>query len=69
LVDVAVGVLGLYGHAPAENVDTEIRDGSARPEGDGGYPSELIESTYENEYRRLKRRGAFEDRFEAPTAP
>lgn len=58
--------LGIYGHAPESNVDTQIRDGSARPEGKTRYPMELVESTYENEYERLKRRGEYEDRFVAP---
>jgi ectoine hydroxylase-related dioxygenase (phytanoyl-CoA dioxygenase family) len=65
--------LAIYGHAPASNVEAEVVDGSARPElsrGDlhSNYPSELVESTYENEYYRLKRRGEFEDRFSAPEA-
>ena len=58
--------LAIYGHAPRETVEAEIEDGSARPEASTRYPMELIESTYEHEYHRLKRIGAFEDRFEAP---
>ena len=59
--------LAIYGHAPRENVDCEVVDGSARPElADGSYPSELVESTFENEYYRKKRRGEYEDQFAAP---
>jgi len=58
--------LAIYGHAPERNVESDIRDGSARPEADSGYPSELVESTYEGEYHRKKRRGEFEDRFAVP---
>lgn len=58
--------LAVYRHAPECNVETPIRDGSARP-GGYGFPRAIIESTYENEYRRLKRRGEYEDRFVAPT--
>lgn len=58
--------LAIYGHAPEDNVEAPIADGSARPDAQGSYPSELIESTYENEYRRLKRRGEYTDAFSAP---
>lgn len=57
--------VAIYRHASARNVTSEVKDGSARP-GGFGYPREVIESTYENEYRRLKRQGKFEDRFSAP---
>ena len=58
--------LAIYGHAPESNIETEIEDGSARPEAETRYPMELVESTYENEYQRLKRIGEYEDRFKAP---
>lgn len=57
--------IAVYRHAPASNVETRIEDGSARP-GGYGFPQEIIESTYENEYRRLKRQDEYEDRFTAP---
>ncbi len=56
----------IYGHAPESNVEAPIADGSARPESAGSYPQELIESTYENEYYRKKRRGEYTDQFSAP---
>lgn len=59
--------LAIYGHAPESRVDTEIADGSARPETGSTYPPELQETKYEWEYQRLKDRGEFRDRFEAPT--
>jgi len=59
--------LAIYGHAPERTVEADVRDGSARPEAEGSYPGELVESTYENEYYRQKRRGEFEDQFDAPT--
>lgn len=59
--------IAVYRHAPAGNVENPIRDGSARP-GGYGFPQAIIESTYENEYRRLKRRDKYEDRFTAPDA-
>jgi ectoine hydroxylase-related dioxygenase (phytanoyl-CoA dioxygenase family) len=58
--------LAIYGHAPESNVEVAIEDGSARPEAETRYPMELVESTYENEYQRLKRIGEYEDQFEAP---
>jgi ectoine hydroxylase-related dioxygenase (phytanoyl-CoA dioxygenase family) len=58
--------LAIYGHAPAENVESPVDDHSARPDAAGRYPSELVESTYENEYYRLKRRGEYADDFSAP---
>jgi ectoine hydroxylase len=58
--------LAIFGHAPEENVETDVADGSARPESDETYPDELIESTYEHEYLRIKRRNEFEDVFDAP---
>jgi ectoine hydroxylase len=58
--------LAIFGHAPADNVEAPIEDGSARPDAHSEYPSELVESTYENEYYRLKRREEFEDPFTAP---
>jgi ectoine hydroxylase-related dioxygenase (phytanoyl-CoA dioxygenase family) len=58
--------VAIYGHAPAENVEAPVADGSARPNARESYPSELIESTYENEYRRLRRHGEYDDAFAAP---
>lgn len=58
--------LAIYRHAPKSNVETQIQDGSARP-GGYGFPRAITESAYENEYRRLKRLGEYEDRFVAPT--
>jgi hypothetical protein len=59
--------LAICGHAPRGNVDAEVVDSSARPElADGSYPSELVESTFENEYYRKKRSGEYTDGFEAP---
>lgn len=56
--------LAIYRHAPENTVETRIENGSARP-GGYGFPQEVIESTYENEYRRMKRNGNFQDRFSA----
>jgi hypothetical protein len=58
--------LGVYRHTPASNVETDIGDGSVQVDSRSEYPFELIESAYENEYRRLKQQGEFEDRFRAP---
>lgn len=58
--------LAIYGHAPASTVETPVNDGSARPEATSRYPMELVESTYEHEYLRLKRIGEYTDRFVAP---
>lgn len=57
--------MAIYRHAPASNVENPIKDGSARP-GGYGFPREINESTFENEYRRLKRQQEYEDRFSAP---
>lgn len=57
--------MAIYRHAPASNVENQINDGSARPKG-YGFPTGLIESAYENEYRRLKQQQRYEDRFTAP---
>lgn len=58
--------LAIYRHSPANNVDADIMNGSARVTAESGYPYELIESAYENEYRRLKHQNEYRDRFEAP---
>lgn len=58
--------LAIYRHTPASAVDADIKNGSARVPSESGYPFELIESAYENEYRRRKRQNKFEDRFKAP---
>lgn len=57
--------LAIYRHAPKKTVNTDVKDGSARP-GGYGFPQECIESTYENEYHRLKRNDLYEDTFTAP---
>lgn len=57
--------LAIYRHAPKSDVDTQIIDGSARPRG-YGYPRAINESPYENEYRRLKQQGEYEDKFVSP---
>lgn len=57
--------LAIYRHAPAKTVNTDVKGGSARPEG-YGFPQECIESTFENEYHRLKRKGQYNDEFTAP---
>ncbi len=59
--------LAIFGHAPESTVDTEIVEGSARPETGTKYPSELRESRYEWEYQRMKEEGEFTDKFTAPT--
>lgn len=59
--------IAIYRHGPANNVETTIHGGSARPKG-YGFPREIIETTFEHEYRRLKRNQEFEDRFSAPGA-
>lgn len=57
--------LAIYRHAPQSNVETQIHEGSAHPEG-YGFPREITESTYESEYLRLKWADEFQDRFTAP---
>lgn len=57
--------LAIFRHAPENTVETQIQNGSARP-GGYGFPKEIVESTYEHEYRRLKRNGEFKDQFTAP---
>lgn len=58
--------LAIYRHSPAKIVDSDIMNGAARVAAESGYPFESIESAYENEYRRLKHRNEYRDRFEAP---
>lgn len=60
--------LAIYRHASASAIKADICNGSARVATEQDYPYELIESAYENEYRRLKRQDKFEDRFKAPEA-
>lgn len=52
--------LAVYRHASKDNVDAIIKDGSARPNR-GEYPTELIETTYEHEFLRLRQQGEISD--------
>lgn len=58
--------LAIYRHSPANKVEADIMNGSARVDAESGYPFESIESAYENEYRRLRHRNEYQDLFEAP---
>lgn len=58
--------LAVFRHVDSDDLEIDIRDGGARPGKITDYPIELIESTYENEYRRLKRENKFSDHFTAP---
>lgn len=55
--------LAVYRHALRDDLSIEPLDGGARPGKITDYPIELVESTFENEYRRLKRQNRFQDRF------
>lgn len=55
--------LAIFRYIPEQDCDAEVHDGAVRPSTGSEFPIEIIESSYENDYRRQKRDGDFSDQF------